>query len=393
VSGLYVTSLDTGESKRLLDADTGGIYAPQDGYLLFVRQGTLLAQPFDLKTLALANEPFPVAERVESDAIPGVVAFSLSANGVLAYGTGSAATAGLQMVWLDRQGQQIEAVGPSGDYRGIDLAPDGKRVATHRHDGNGGDIWISELSRGTTSRFTFDASQDNVSPVWSPDGSRIVYGSFRNRKGGLYQKLSNGTGPEERLLESDAVTLPTSWSPDGRSIVYTVVDPKTGFDEWVLPLSGDRKPVPLLHTLFAESHGQISPDGKWLAYHSNETGRAEVYVQPFPQGTGKWQVSTNGGALPRWRRDGRELFYMSQVSRGKMMAVEVKSSGSAFDAGSPKELFDSAYVNLPHGSPYHTYVVSGDGRRFLIPRPPSNDQQTTAVPIVVVLNWLEGLRK
>jgi Tol biopolymer transport system component len=395
LSGLYVMSLDTGESKRLLDADTGGIYAAQGGYLLFVRQGTLLAQTFDPKTLALANEPFPVAERVEFGVVPGLVAFSLSENGTLGYGIGSAAAAGLQMVWLDRKGKQSETVGPPGDYRGLDLSPDGKRVAAHRHDGNGGDIWISELSRGTTSRFTFDASQDSSSPVWSPDGSRIAFGSLRNGKSGLYQKLSNGTSPEEQLLESDVTTLPVSWSPDGRSIVYSVVNPKTATDQWMLPLSGDRKPVPLLQTPFQESHGQISPDGKWLAYYSNETGRTEVYVQPFPQGTGKWQVSTNGGQFPRWRHDGRELFYMSQGSRGKMMAVDVKSSGSAFEAGAPKELFDSLYMNLPHGSggPYSTYAVSPDGQRFLIPRPASNDQSATAAPIVVVLNWLEGLKK
>lgn len=151
---------------------------------------------------------------------------------------------------------------------------------------------------------------------------------------------------------------------------------------------------PLLHTPFGELHGQISPDGKWLAYESNETGRTEVYVQPFPQGTSKWQVSTNGGTFSRWRRDGRELFYMSQNSRGKMMAVDVKSSGSAFEAGAPKELFDSGFVGAAHsGGPYHTYAVSPDGQRFLIPRSASNDQQTTAAPIVVVLNWLEGLKK
>jgi serine/threonine protein kinase len=395
VSGLHVMSLDTGESKRLLEADTSGIYASQGGYLLFVRQGTLLAQTFDPKTRALLNEPFPIAERVESGAVPGLVTFSLSENGALGYGIGSGLAAGLQMVWIDRQGKQSETVGPPGGYRGIDLSPDGTRVAAHRHDGYGGDIWISELSRGTTSRFTFDAAQDSSSPVWSPDGSRIAYGSFRNGKGGLYQKLSNGTGPEEKLLESDVATLPVSWSPDGQSIVYSVLNPNVSTDQWMLALSGDRKPVPLLHTPFQESHGQISPDGKWLAYYSNETGRAEVYVQSFPQGAGRWQVSTSGGQFPRWRRDGRELFYMSQASRGKMMAVDVQSGGTAFEASAPKELFDPVYINLSHsdGGPYHTYAVSPDGQRFLIPRSPSADQQTTATPIVVVLNWLEELKQ
>ena len=209
-------------------------------------------------------------------------------------------------------------------------------------------MWVTDLSRSTTSRFTFDASRENTSPIWSPDGTRIVYGSFRNGKGGLYQELANNAGTEERLVESNGPTAPMSWSPDGSSVVYEVIDPKTSNDLWVLPLSDDRKPSPLLQTPFAESHGQISPDGKWLAYYTNETGRNEVYVQPFPTGAGKWQVSTNEGWFPRWRRDARELFYMTQQSGGKMMAVDVRSNGSTFEAGSPKELFDSPYVNLQH---------------------------------------------
>jgi eukaryotic-like serine/threonine-protein kinase len=274
----------------------------------------------------------------------------------------------------------------------VDLAPDGTRVAAHRHDGNGGDIWVTDLSRSTTSRFTFDASQENSSPIWSPDGTRIVYGSIRNGKSGVYQKLANNAGTEERLVESDATTLPVSWSPDGNLTVYEVLDPKTGSsDLWVVPLSGDRKPSPLLHTAFVESHGQISPDGKWLAYYSNETGRIEVYVQPFPSGAGKWQISTNGGLFPRWRRDGRELFYLSQNGGGKMMAVDLKSSGSTFEPGTPKELFDSPYFALPHatgtGGTFHTHAVSADGRRFLIPHSTSSDTANVTTPIAVVVNW------
>jgi Tol biopolymer transport system component len=288
-------------------------------------------------------------------------------------------------------------VGPPGNYRGIDLTPDGKRVAAHRHDGNGGDIWVTDLSRSTTSRFTFDASQENSSPIWSSDGTRIVYGSIRNGKSGLYQKMANNAGAEERLVESNGTndtTLPVSWSPDGSSIVYEVTDPKTAQDLWVLPSSGDRKPFPLLHMPFNESHGQISPDGKWFAYHSNETGRGEVYVQPFPSGAGKWQISTNGGQFARWRRDGRELFYMSEASGGKMMAVDIKPSGSTLEAGTPKELFDSPYINLAHpGGPYHTYAVSADGQRFLIPHPPSGDTGNLTMPIAVVMNWAAGLKK
>jgi serine/threonine protein kinase len=399
VAGVYVGSLDDAGSKRLAGADTAAVFDAQSSHLLFVRQGTLLAQSFDPTTLAVTGESFPIAERVESIVTPGIAAFSVSNNGILAYGLGAGTAAGLQMAWFDRQGKQVEAVGPLANYRGIDLAADGKRVAAHRHDGTGGDIWVTDLSRSATSRFTFDASQENSSPIWSPDGTRIVYGSFRNGKGGLYQKLANNAGTEERLVESNGPTLPMSWSPDGGSIVYEVNDPKTSNDLWMLPLSGDRKSSPLLHTPFGEGHGQISPDGKWLAYHSNETGRNEVYVQPFPSGVGKWQASTSGGSFPRWRRDGRELFYMSQPSGGKMMAVDVKSSGATFEAGTPRELFDSPYVNLNHtgtvpgAGGYHTFAVSADGQRFLIPHPPSNDAASLTLPIVVVENWAAGAGK
>ena len=216
--GIYLTSLDSGESKWLLASTSGGIYAAP-GYLVFARQGTLLAQSFNPKTFELAGDPFPVAERVESSVFAGVLAFSVSENGVLAYGIGPGGAANLQMVWLDRQGKPIETLGPPGNYRGLDLAPDGTRVAAHRHDGQGGDIWVSDGRRGTTARLTFDASQDNSSPIWSPDGTRIAFGSFRSGQWGLYQKPSDGTGNDELLLQSDVPVAPMSWSPDGHSIL------------------------------------------------------------------------------------------------------------------------------------------------------------------------------
>jgi eukaryotic-like serine/threonine-protein kinase len=393
MAGVYVASLETGETKRIVDASSGALYATSAGYLLFVRDGTLLAQSFDAKKLTLSGEPLTVAERVESSVFPGVMAFSVSDTGVLAYGLGSSAAAALQMAWVDRQGKVAETVGAEGNYRGIDLAPDGKRLAAHRHDGQGGDVWLLDLSRGTTPRFTFDPSQENASPIWSPDGRSIVFSRVQNGKWSLYQKPANGAGSEERLMESDVQILPVSWAPDGQSLVYVAVDSNTRADLWVLPLSGDRKAVPLLRTPFNETHAQISPDGKLFAYYSDESGLNEVYVRPFPSGVGKWQVSTSGGQFPRWRGDGRELFYMNQVSYGKLMAVDVRSTGTMFEAGTPKALFDSGYLNVGHSGYYHTYAVSQDGQRFLIPRPPATSAATTdSPPIVVVLNWAAGLR-
>jgi Tol biopolymer transport system component len=414
LSGLYVTSLETGESKRILATDTGGVYVPQVGELLFGRQGTLLTQSFDPKTFALAGEPFPIAENVESGVTAGsagLLAFSVSDTGVLAYGIGQAA-GGLKMVWFDRHGRPQETVGPDAKYAGVALAPDGKRVATHRHDGQGGDIWVTELTRGTTSRLTFDTSQDNSSPIWSPDGSAIVFASLFRARPGLYRKSANNTGDEELLFENPSGLIrPTSWAPDGRSIVFQTLDPKTRQDLWVLPMSGtlpqaqgvptdsagEHKALPLLRSPFNENHGQISPDGKWLAYSSNETGQSEIYVQPFPNGAGRWQVSTSGGNWPAWRGDGRELFYVARTTGGKLIAVATNIGGPTFQMGTATELFDSLVGGFAGGGggthPYTVYAVSADGQRFLIPRPAASTQELGPPSIAVVLNWSDALKK
>ena len=232
-SGVYIESLDTGEPKQLLQADSGAVCASRCAFLLFVRQGTLLAQAFDASTLSVSGEPFPAAERVESAALPGVVSFSISTNGTLAYGTGSTAGGGLQMFWVDRNGKTLGTVGPPANYRGVELSPDGSRIASHRHDGSGGDIWITDVARGTTSRLTFDASQDNSSPLWSPDGGYVGFASVRDGKWGLYRKLANNAAGEERVADLPSVVSgspvsPFSWSPDGSSIVYSKRRPEVG---------------------------------------------------------------------------------------------------------------------------------------------------------------------
>src|SRR5262245_51562617 len=293
--------------------------------------------------------------------------------GVLLSTAPAAHAQNLHMTWVDRSGKVIVTVGPGGAYRGPDLAPDGKRFAVHRHDESdpsrtgGGDVWIFDSGPGPGTRLTGDGSGkvENAMPIFSPDGTRIVFGSVRNGKGVLYIKRADGTGAEELLIESETSKMPMSWSPDGQYIVYWV----PGNIQWILPLTGDRKPFQLSEA--ATSHAQISPDGKWVAYMS-VAGRFEIYVKPFPTGSGQVQVSKEGGVFPRWRGDGKELYFLSQGSQGQMMAADITVTGSTIKSGAPHALFDSGYLNLFHATGnYHVFSVSRDGQRFLIPRPAS----------------------
>ena len=416
----YIGSLDSPEQRRLLVADSAAIYSPP-GYLLFVRQGTLMAQAFDPKKLELTGNAGPIAEQVASDG-PGA-GFSVSDSGTLTYRTGLPLPSRYQLVWVDRSGKALGSLGAPALYLGPALSPDGKRIAVHRHDGSGGDIWIIEAAGGKTSRLTFDASQENSQPIWSADGSSIVFGSRRNGKWGIYQKLSNSTGSEKLLFESDSVKMPMSWSAAANTILFYVNDAKTASDVWALPISGpreaqarqaeainnasatarggqeitgDRIPFPLLQTTFSEQHPQISPNGKWFAYTSNETGRAEIYVQSYPPGRGKWQISTNGGVWARWRPDGKELFYMERGGLGTLMAVTI-AAGSTFEFSAPRPLFDSAYLNNApgHTGNWNTFDVSSDGQRFLLARPEAANIAGTLAntPITVVANWTAALKK
>lgn len=397
--GVFVASLDTGETKRLNDADTGALYDATHGYLLFGRHGALMAQSFDPKELLLRDEPFPIAEHLESGVYAGIVTFSISDGGALVYGVGGANDSGVRLTWIDRRGNPIGTVGPIASYRGPALAPDEKRLAVKRREAQTnldyGDTWIIDMTRDATSRFTFNSAELNTSPVWSRDGARIAFAALRGAKWGLYAKASNGAGSEERLIESQTAMIATSWSPDGRYLVYSIVGEKTATDIWLLPLSGDRKPIPVVMTPFNENRGEVSPDGKWLAYDSNESGQTQVYVRPFPSGESKWQISTGGGRTgfyPRWRGDSRELFYMDGAGAGKLMAVDIKVRGSALEAGTPTALFDSSFALLGgERIPSQAYAVSTDGQRFLIPRAATIAQAYLA-PIAVVLNWAADIQ-
>jgi hypothetical protein len=403
--GIYVGSLDGGEPKNLFRSDSGAIFSA--GHLLFVRQGTLLSQTFNPNRLETIGDPVPVAEHIAYNPVggallgstpvnagaSGLAAFSASESGVLVYRTG-AAEAAEQLTWVDRAGVPIATVGPAGAYRGADVSPDGKRIAVHRHEGLGGDIWLLD-ERGRASRFTFDASQENSSPLWSRDGSRIVYASQRGSEIGLYQKAVNGASDEQLLLQARSRMVPDSWSPDGKYLLYAASDPKRAntaiFQLWVLPLQSDKKPFRLLNGSFAESDAQISPDGRWVAYASDESGRAEIYVRPFPTGTSKWPISSDGGSSPHWTDDGKELLYLGGPSRGTVVSVNINAAGDTLNPGARLDLFASGHALLSHTSPYALFSVSPDGKRFLIPRP-LNTAENIA-PLTVVLNWAAGLKK
>ena len=415
-------TLGSKETTRVLAAESNAAYA-EPGFLLFHRGNAVYAQPFDWKKPALRGEPARVADEIGYIATNGWSDFAVSPGGVLVYfqtGSGAAAPSQenmteWQLSWADRTARVLESPGPPGVYRGMEISPDGKRIAVHLHDASGGIVMVIE-PRGSTTTLTFDASHHNSSPIWSPDGARIVYSALQKGKWGLYQTLSSGSGKEELLYESELLKAPMSWSPDGKRIVFWVLDPQNNGDLWVLPLEGDKKPEPLIASPFNETHAQISPDGKWIAYTSNSTGRPEVYVQPFPSGSGRYQISFHGGDWPRWRGDSKEIFYhgiavnqdappLSNAFRGgALFSVEVTANGAAFEAGNPKPILRTVVVNYPHsGGDYTAYAVSADGKRFLTPQAANAtnpnagasdaDGPDAPLSITVAMDWAAGLRR
>jgi serine/threonine protein kinase len=372
--GVYIGELNGAGARRLLDADSAAVYA-STGHLLFVRQGTLLAQALDDKRWELSGNPHPVAEQVAFGGVATATALSASAVGPIAFRTGSNGGK-RQLVWLDRSGKQLSAVGDVAS-RGpayMSVSPDYKRLAVQRSIDGNADIWVLSLDREGAVRFTTDPRPE-IAPRWSPTGDRIVFGFAGKRGFDLYQKTVAGSSSEE-LLITDESKQATDWSQDGQYLLYRSLNPKTGWDIWVFPLTGDKKPFPVVRTDFEERDAQFSPDGEWIAYQSNDSGRFEVYVQPFPGPGARIPVSAGGGTQVRWRRDGKELFYIAPS--GELMAV-------SFDAariGIPVSLFLAHVgafqdISLPH------YIPSRDGQRFLM----DTVVEETAPPIIVILNW------
>jgi Tol biopolymer transport system component len=355
-------------------------YAPP-GYLLFLRDKTLVAQPFDAKGLKTTGEPVPLAEQVGTDSV-GLARFSVSRDGVLAYRTGES---GGRLVWRDRAGRELESVGDAGEYGNPALSPAGDRLAFDMTDPRAvkNDIWVRDVARGVNSRFTFGGG-NNICPQWSPDGRTIVFSSDRNGTYDLFEKPAGGQGEEKLLMKSGEFKFASSWSRDGRYLAYSSQSAKTNWDIWVLPTFGDRKPIPFLVGPFVEVGPVFSPDARLLAYTSRESGRAEVYVQTFPASGGKWQVSTAGGNDPSWRADGKELYYRALDQ--KLMRVEI-GGGDSFQAGIPQALFAGRILV---GNSRNKYLPSADGQRFLYVSPLGRESLT---PTTVVLNWFAALER
>ena len=376
----YAASVNGGDPKLLIRGETSAVYAPP-GYLLFVRQGTLMAQRFDADNITLIGDAMPLAKNVEVNLPVWRGAFTVSENGLLVYHTESA-TQNTRLLWFDRTGRQIGETGAPGDYGTLGLSPDGRRLAVTVR-ASSLNIWVYDLLRGIPTRLTFSTGT-NGQPWWAANGRTTVFVSDQGGQTHLYEKPADGTRTASPLVVDDAQESLPSFSSDGRYLIFERQAASHHREIWSLPLFGDRKAFPVIQNQqFDMLHPALSPDGKWLAYMSPESGRPEVYVVPFVQGSGKWLVSTAGGRFPRWRHDGRELFYISLDS--KIISAEVATQGTSFVLSKVTPLFQAN----PVSSTGWTYDVSSDGKKFVV----SQANEKTAEPLTLVVNWPSLLKK
>ena len=379
-SGVWLNSMDGSETKRIVpDVTMSQVVAPAPGgrvgAILFTRAGTLMALPFDMKTLQASGEPVPVAKEIAQGTNESWLASS-STNGVVAYVSGGRNQ--WQYVWRDRQGKNLGAIGDAGGV--VMISPDGKQLV--------GDpkatITTLDFSRGLTTRLTMGSS-GGMNPAWSPDGRYVAYFGPQ----GIYRKATSGGAPAELLLHSQTLAVPKSWSPDGRYLIYAQINPATGADLFALPIGQhDSHPLVLAQTQATEDQGQFSPDGRWVAYTSNESGQSEIYVVPFPPAPNqnRWVVSRGGGVMPRWRRDGKELFFISPD--WKMMAVDI-STNPTFQSATPHALFDTDMVDTGIRTGPMSWDIAPDGKRFLI----ISENSAGTSSLNVILNWRPDLQK
>ena len=392
-TGTYFASLDGKEKRLVLRERNSALYA--SGYLLYPRGDTLLAQTFDPERGQLQGDPHPVAEHVAI--VAGIGLFDVSENGILVYQTGGVANEN-RLSWFDRVGKNVGVTGEVGDYYDVRLSPDGEKLVSNAGTPMS-EIWVDELARGVHMRLTVDPDTDHGVPVWSPDGSTILFGALAGKaRRGIYRKPANGAGGEDLLLpseNSDTQVWPTSWSGDGRFILYSHGSMYGQGDIWVLPVAGDRKPRLLVQAPVAAYDGQFSPNARWVAYTSKESGREEAYVVPFDAARvlntgsgsagasdgGKWQISACGGRSPRWRKDGKEIFYLS--ADNQMMVAEVEEQDHTIEVRRAQALF-----RVASAASFSPYDVTPDGKKFVI-----NTLTEQNTPLTLVVNWTANLKK
>jgi eukaryotic-like serine/threonine-protein kinase len=382
-NAIFLGSLDSQDGRLLVSTSANAAFA-EPGYLVYLRDKTLVAQPFDRRSYVLSGEAHTLSDEVLYFPSVNRAVFSVSSGEVLVTQTGKGASLS-QLTWFDRSGTPVSTVGMPGSYGNVRLSPDGRRVAADQTDPDGRniDVWVHEPARGATTRLTFDPSLHQA-PVWSPDGKQILFSS--NRKLGffhLYLKNADGSSSEDDVADLGDGLLVNAWdwSRDGKNVLV-----RKGNELWYLSWP-ERVAKPLLQAKWTARNAQFSPDGRWMAYASNETGSMEVYVSSFPTGNGKWQVSSAGGQEPRWRQDGKELFYLS--AEGMMMAVAV-TAGASFEAGSPVALFQTHRRQPVSSEDVFSYDVSGGGQRFLII---TKVDEATAAPLSILLNWVSEMEK
>jgi serine/threonine protein kinase len=380
-AGIYLGSLDSKTRTRLLPLSSrvsGVAYAPP-GYILLSGE-TLTAHRFDPGSLAIQGEPITIAEGIDGY-------FSVSDTGLLFYRRGSNAPPARNLIWYDRAGKRAGQVGGTANYGNVEISPDGNRVAVDINTGGNRDIWVIDIARAVPSRITFDPGAD-WTPSWSSDGKSLLFGSSRNGAG-IYQKSSSGVGADEVVFDSDQTEIPIHWSPNGRYAVFS--RPKRGantspYDTWIVDLMGEKKATPFIESPFDKIHARISPDGRWIAYATNDSGMYQIVVQSFPDPNGgKWQITAQGGLEPKWRRDGRELYYLALD--GTLTAVPVKTDRT-FEAGTPEPLFETELtINRNQPSRDRRYDVAADGRFLIV----TTTGTTGPAPVTAVVNWTAGL--
>jgi len=395
-SHVLIRVLKTGERKTLHQGGFHARYLPS-GHVVYAYKGTLFALPFDLDRLEATGPPAPFQERVITNSGGAGAQFAFSNTGAFLYVPGEDRAAGVLLQWMDREGKFVPLRALAGDYTDPQFSPDGKRLAVRVTTNGQSDIWVYDWERDTMTRFTFEPGFDG-SPVWSPDGKRIAFASDRGGGQGIYWQSADGTGEVQRLLESKNQVVPQSFSPDGKTLAYTENDPKTQWDILLLPLEGDEKSGwkpgkarVFLNGPFTEAYAAISPDGRWLAYASLESGRPEVFVRPLSGSGGKWQVSNAGGWMPQWSRNGKELFFRA-LDETRILVATYRATGESFQADKPALWSEGRFTGRGTN---RNFDLAPDGKRFVVLKAPESEAagNNRIDKFVIILNAFEELRR